>query len=1161
MVGIHAAVSGRCATLMPYDVFLSHNSGDKPAVRCLAERLRAAGLEVWLDEWVIKPGDDIYLAIERGLQESQVQVLCLSALALGSDWVTLERSTVLFRDPSNAGRRFIPLLLADCDLPDTLRRYKHVDYRTESDAAFAELLAACRPAETPATVANQPSRGRPPRLGAVPRPGAPPRSVAEAPSGVAFERSLIGHTGWVTTLALAPDGSWFASGSDDKTVKTWDMESGDCTGTYLPNCGEVRTVIVAPDGRIVIGGNNGTVVVWRPGTQRASLRIKAHPDQVRGLTALDDGGLLTGGFGTELKVWDLQKGVCLKRIDVGATVDDHVFCASAGRTEGEAITAHRDGTIRLWDLEAGECTKRLLGHAELVNAVAVMPDGRHAVSASGDHTIRIWDLEIGTCIGALEGHRTRVVDVDISPNGSLIASTGFTDHTARLWDWRNGACVAEIHFSNNKSPYSVRFTPDGTRLVVGTADDTIEVYKLDMPVLGTSPRVNSRHYVNAKVVLVGQSGVGKSTLAHRLVEDRYVKTDSTHGMNVWPLELPLPANALEREALLWDLAGQEDYRLTHQLFLPDTALALFVINPQADDPFVEAIDWVKALRMAATAAGREEEAAKLLIASRIDVGGVIVSQAKIDQFLREHRFQDYLATSALRGDNCSDAANGGKPSALKQLIARHIPWENLAWTSTHNVLAELKNAAMRMGDSEDIRLIRFAELSQRLEQALPGEVFDESDVRTAVTLLANQGLARALKFGDLVLLRPDLLSGYAGAIIRAARAHRDEIGCVAEEDLFGDDFDFTGVDRLRRADEELLLRALIQTLLDHALCIREREGGQTLLIFPSQYRRDREIPAHPNVFVTYSFSGELQTIYATLVVRLWHGGTFGRKELWRNAAEFTTSKGDTVGILFERLGDGEGRLSVFFDPAVPDELKVVFIEFVHRHLRRYAQDLERRRRYVCTCGEAITDMAAVQKRMAARHKFIRCQHCDKRVVFEDHIEERLGSSSALRQVAELDQQATRVLDNQAREQVLIGHMMAICGEANQIFRELARPDYGIDGEVEFRAADGRASGKKIYVQLKSGASYLSTRKDGREIFDVKDPRHLGYWVSQPVDVYLVIRDGEGVIRWMNLSRYLRERTPSTSRQIVFDGEKLDFDTVWRLRDHFIPPPNATRPPH
>jgi hypothetical protein len=127
-----------------YDVFLSHNTGDKPQVRRLAERLKKAGLRVWFDEWVIRPGDDIYLAIERGLGAARVQVLCLSPAALGSDWVALERSTVLFRDPTNASRRFIPLVLADCELPDTLRRYKSVDFREEAEAAFEELLTACR---------------------------------------------------------------------------------------------------------------------------------------------------------------------------------------------------------------------------------------------------------------------------------------------------------------------------------------------------------------------------------------------------------------------------------------------------------------------------------------------------------------------------------------------------------------------------------------------------------------------------------------------------------------------------------------------------------------------------------------------------------------------------------------------------------------------------------------------------------------------------------------------------------------------------------------------------------------------------------------------------------------------------------------------------------
>ena len=83
---------------------------------------------------------------------------------------------------------------------------------------------------------------------------------------------------------------------------------------------------------------------------------------------------------------------------------------------------------------------------------------------------------------------------------------------------------------------------------------------------------------------------------------------------------------------------------------------------------------------------------------------------------------------------------------------------------------------------------------------------------------------------------------------------------------------------------------------------------------------------------------------------------------------------------------------------------------------------------------------------------------------------------------------------------------------------------------------------------------------------MKNPRHLEYWVSQPVDVYLVIRQqrdkddmvrdkagAEGTIRWMNLTSYLKARKDKTSRQIIFAGEKLDFEAVWRVRDEYFPP--------
>jgi WD40 repeat protein len=267
--------------------------------------------------------------------------------------------------------------------------------------------------------------------------------------------------------------------------------------------------------------------------------------------------------------------------------------------------------------------------------VVITPDGRLAVSGSQDKTIKVWDSDAGTCVGTLEGHRGIVQSIAISPDGKLIASAGIGDRTVRLWDSELWAC---LHVITDTAPNCVTFSSDGSRLVVGAADGPISVYRFTG--VRSVPSVEStRHYVNAKVVLLGEGTVGKTSLAYRLIEDEYVIRDRTHGMNVWRLDLPLPPDTtLEREALLWDLAGQEDYRLIHQLFLDEAALALLLINPQRDDPFVEAGAWLKALKTSGSDPASRRAAARLLVFSQVDVGGMKLGNAKIDRFREQYGF-------------------------------------------------------------------------------------------------------------------------------------------------------------------------------------------------------------------------------------------------------------------------------------------------------------------------------------------------------------------------------------------------------------------------------------------------------------------------------------------------------------------------------------------
>ncbi|MFN0105890.1 MAG: toll/interleukin-1 receptor domain-containing protein [Bryobacteraceae bacterium] len=128
----------------PFDVFLSHSTGDKSVVRAVAERLRQDGLKVWFDEWELKPGDSIPARIEEGLESSRVLVLCMSANAFGSDWAQLEAGTFRFRDPLNKARRFIPLRLDDAPIKGSLAQFLYINWL--SDDRGGSMRGSSKPA-------------------------------------------------------------------------------------------------------------------------------------------------------------------------------------------------------------------------------------------------------------------------------------------------------------------------------------------------------------------------------------------------------------------------------------------------------------------------------------------------------------------------------------------------------------------------------------------------------------------------------------------------------------------------------------------------------------------------------------------------------------------------------------------------------------------------------------------------------------------------------------------------------------------------------------------------------------------------------------------------------------------------------------------------------
>jgi len=653
---------------------------------------------------------------------------------------------------------------------------------------------------------------------------------------------------------------------------------------------------------------------------------------------------------------------------------------------------------------------------------------------------------------------------------------------------------------------------------------------------------------------VGDSSVGKTGLSNYLALGIRVADDqplaSTDG--AWATHWPLPHDrnkaGVDREIWLWDFAGQVDYRLVHQLFMDDTAAAVLVFNPQNENPFQGLGHWDRDLRKSA-----RKPFVKLLAAGRIDRGGLVISADSMQKFIAERGFLGPLhETSAKTGDGCD---------RLREAIVQAIDWACIPETTSPALYHRMKQEILSLRDT-GLVLIRLAELKQRLEMTLRGEEFQLAELETVVGLLAGPGMIQRLDFGGFVLLRPEVLSRYAAAVVRKVRRHPQELGCIREDEFLAGDLDYQDFKRLPREDEAVVLRTLLETFVSRAWCLRQPCEGSAMLTFPSYFRRERpDQPTHPSVLVTYRFDGPADDISATLVVRLHHTVAFQSTDLWKSAADFRTQTGTKLGFTMTRESEGTSLLEVYFEPQVDDNSRVLFLRYVHDHLSLHAQNVVRLRSYFCanrkcdSFGQVFSDRAKIDKALAPGGKRkVFCPACGKPILLRDAIEERFDSPEVKEKVREMQGEVQVVLDNESRELILVGHAYAIVAEAGQIYRGYTNSDHGIDGEIEFKDNQGHATGRRLYLQLKSGDSYLSTRKSDRaEIFRIKKPRWAEYWQQQAYTVMLVIRTSNGEIRWMDVSAYLKRKSAGGEpvRQIVFEGERFDAAGVRRWRDRVL----------
>lgn len=714
------------------------------------------------------------------------------------------------------------------------------------------------------------------------------------------------------------------------------------------------------------------------------------------------------------------------------------MCVAWSADQRFALSGSTDHTMRLWDVESGRCLRVFEGHTSNVEHISWSNNQRFAISGSPDTTVRLWDVESGRCLCVLKGHTSHIRGLAWSDNQQY-AFSGDMKNVVRVWDLSEFVTATRIQ--QDIEP-TLQATPDQVQ------------------------------YTNAKVLLVGESSAGKTGLSNVLSGEKWQPSDSTVG--AWALQWKLPVashDGVEREIWLWDFGGQADQRLIHQLYMDEAALAVLVFDGQKDNLIETLTQWDRELSRAS-----QKTFTKILVAGRVDAGGLRVGRAQVEEFVKERNYTVFLETSAKQNIGCDE---------LKQAILDGICWDNIPCRTTLVLYKRLKEDIIRLKDSGCV-LMRFNELRDALQLGLSGEIsrFADNELRTVVSLLTGPGVVWELKFGSWVLLQPERINAYAQAVIQTMRADEHERGCLLEGKVLSGELTYhSSIERLSTDDERIVLLAMHQSLLERGICLREQTDMGTLLIFPSYYRREREeLIDAPAMLVSYRFHGFLDEVYASLVVRLHHTKSFQQDHLWRYAADFKTLTGKQLGIKLIHMGEGMGELSVYFDPIIPMEEKIIFAKYVHEHLLQNAKNVERMRHYVCPyCGTPAGNREVTMRKLAEGKKDIPCINCDdssKRIPLWDEMEELFSSSEIKQQVHILQDESIIELDNESKERALVGEVISAVALAGQISREFPVSDHGIDMEIEFKNGYGRSCRRKT-LPTTQVRRFLFTREKKR----------------------------------------------------------------------------------
>lgn len=159
-----------------------------------------------------------------------------------------------------------------------------------------------------------------------------------------------GHEDWVRSVAFSRDGKYIISGSDDLTVRVWDVDAGTTQHGLKIQEGWIRCVAISSRGIIAAGSDDSSITMWDLATGREVKRFTDLPGRVYALCFSEDGSKLATATRTTLRIWDLDSppDSTLSCLDI--VQNKRIKSIAFGRGDRIVATGSDDFKVRVWDV-------------------------------------------------------------------------------------------------------------------------------------------------------------------------------------------------------------------------------------------------------------------------------------------------------------------------------------------------------------------------------------------------------------------------------------------------------------------------------------------------------------------------------------------------------------------------------------------------------------------------------------------------------------------------------------------------------------------------------------------------------------------------------------------------------------------------------------------